>query len=824
MALKPRYKRRIFWTTLSVIGGAALAVVIVPPMITLNGFRPFLEKTILEQTDVHAKLNGDIHFSLIGGATIVAHDVVVPTARIGAVLLSVPFRDMFDIKNATLDRTVVIYDADIKIDKLAPVAFNHNIEINDSDIDFMGHKFHIVDAEFSDGAFHGIVRTDDHKYDVEFIGDSFYIKNKNDNLDLTGQMYADGTVRGHISLDMDGIKNLFGLPPIKFNRTMDVSANFEWDGGRGYKLTNIISPDFAGNIELNPNGERVIQLVSENMVFDFSFLGQPNKILSKTIFNLDLYGNLRFLNHDFEHLRVQATGTPDKFQIANIIADNVAMTGGYIDATGGHDIMITLPVDGVSAMCMFSGNPDKWKCVEFSYGDMSGSLSVDGDRFDIFVQSNNPMPTREELSNLVAKLGRRGTIKFQFADIGGTFEITPDAVKPSYNFAQNKTLKWLNVDLGWLPEFMMNDAGNFSWTNGMLTFIPHNGAWQLSMYDNYFYLSGNSFKAWLPGVDLQSVNDAGYVATGFYNNGKISNLNIKIAGHEFSGSASGKNITLNTAVLNIDTFMNQAFVDNYAELEFLTNAPILVPFNLPVNIALSADVLIYNGNEYKNFVYALKPESQTFSIMDSDRGNLLAQIDKNKTQYEIFMQLNRFAITGNLLSQDMPLNIRDTMITAEISMNTHGQIAHDIFYNLAGEMDLAFNGGYLDGMSFDEFYASAENITTLNAEYALAAALEGGSTQIKKMRVIGEYKNGNFITTAPIELSMRHTDAIGGLAITDRRMTAEFDLTLRGTAPVPATIQLSILPDGGRQYSLSEIMKDIDPGFMRAFVKNHDKF
>ena len=172
----------------------------------------------------------------------------------------------------------------------------------------------------------------------------------------------------------------------------------------------------------------------------------------------------------------------------------------------------------------------------------------------------------------------------------------------------------------------------------------------------------------------------------------------------------------------------------------------------------------------------------------------------------------------------MPLNIRDTMITAEIALSTSGQIAHDIYYNMTGTLDMTFNDGYIIGMSFDNFYASAENITTLNAEYALANALTTGETRLKKMHMVGTYERDNFITTKPIELSMRHTDGIGGLAITDGMMTAEFDLTLRGTAPEPATIALSVLPNGDRKYSLSEIMQNIDPGFMRAFIKTHTKF
>ena len=177
-----------------------------------------------------------------------------------------------------------------------------------------------------------------------------------------------------------------------------------------------------------------------------------------------------------------------------------------------------------------------------------------------------------------------------------------------------------------------------------------------------------------------------------------------------------------------------------------------------------------------------------------------------------------------LLSKELPLNLRDTMITGELNFITNGKIAHDVYYNLSGDIDVSFSDGYLIGMSFDKFYASAENITTLNAEYALANALTTGETKIKTMRVIGTYQNGNFITSRPIELSMRHTNAVGGLAITDGKMTAEFDLTLRGTAPTPVTIELGIMPDGTRNYSLSEIMQNMDPGFMRAFVKTHDKF
>ena len=127
-------------------------------------------------------------------------------------------------------------------------------------------------------------------------------------------------------------------------------------------------------------------------------------------------------------------------------------------------------------------------------------------------------------------------------------------------------------------------------------------------------------------------------------------------------------------------------------------------------------------------------------------------------KYEIFIQLNKFVFDGKLLPDTMPLNIRDTMITAEIHMNTHGQIAHDIWYNLAGEMDISLDGGYLMGMSIDNFYASADKITTLNAEYALDDMLSVGETKIKSMHIIGKYNNGDFITTQPLRLALSNTD------------------------------------------------------------------
>ncbi len=824
MAKKPKNKRKLFWSVISGIITLVLVVLLVPPMITLNSLKPIIEKSIHEQTAVPLKLNGDIHFSLIGGTTIVAHDVSIPTAQIGSVLFSIPLRNFFNLAKTHLNGPVVIYDADIQIENLAPASFNHNIEIYNSDITFHGQKFKIVRADFTDGEFHGVIRSNEHKYEVEFIGDTFQIKNKNNNLTIRGQIFSDGSIRGRMSIETTNINQWFGFAEPQIKQLIKMTTNFEWDGHNGYKFSNINSDKFYGNIDVYPDGKKTIQLVSDDANFDFSFLLKPSAWLTHTNLNLDFYGNIKFGPYEFKHLKINTQGSQDKIQITNIIADNITISGGYIDTNGAHDVMINAPFNNNYATCLFSGTPEKWSCKQFDYKNLSGFISTDNNKFNIAIKSQLPLPVAKPELEKISKLGTHGTIEFEFSDIAGTYYITPTKTSISYKYAKNKTLSWLKLHIPYLPEKMLEEYGDFSWHDGTLTFIPYNKQWQISVYDNYFTLNCNSYKQWIKDIDLRFVQDGKVTISGYYTDNSISNLKIDILGNEFSGALSGNSITLHTEKFALDSFLNQSFFNRFSELEFLTNEPILTLFDIPVKVSLSADVLTHKDYAYKNFTYSLKPNNQTFSISDTTHGNILVTIDKDKSSYEIFAQLNKFKTNGKLLSANMPLNIRDTYITGELALTTYGKIAHDIYYNISGTLDLTFTNGYLLGMSFDNFYASADNITTLNAESALASTLTQGETKIKQMRVIGEYSNDNFITTSPVELTMRHTDAIGGIAIQDGKMTAEFDLTLRGTAPTPVTIELGILPDGGRKYSLSEIMQNLDTGFMRAFVKTHNKF
>lgn len=824
MALKPRYKRRIFWFIMTILGVLLMSVVLIPPMITLNHLKPKIEQTIKEQTGIDAKINGNVTFSLLGRTTIVAHNVSIKDGTINAVMFQVPFSSIFNTENAKLSGQITINSANIIINDLTPQEINIPIKIYNSDINFRNREFEIISATLDNGRLIGVVRTNHHKYDVDFENDEFYIRNQNDKLEIKGRLFDTGTISGTISMETDNINRWFGFSEPKIDKPVYITMNFDWDGGRGWAFKNIKMENITGNITIFPDGKKNVELFGKDINYDLSFLLEPSRIFYQTNFDLDFTGNLKFGEHTFNHLKIDATGTKDALNITNIVADNIAISGGYIDETGAHNLLITMPYNDIPASCIFSGTPEIWNCTRFTYNDYIGSISVSPDVFNLLIYSQKPMPDRDEIINKMKTFASHGHINFEFADIAGTLDIEDDKITPTYKFAKGKSLSWLNPDIKNIPQFMQNTVGDFSWDKDIMHFVPHTNDWELFLTKNWFNISGKNAKDWFSNIDLTAFNDLSYDISGTYNDDNISNLEIQIAGQTFTGSVSGKNITLHTDILNIDSFINQQFLDNYEELGYLMAAPITVPFLLPVNISLYAEELIYNGNIFSNFVYSLKNDVQTFSITDKDRGNLLATLTQSDNKYEIFAQLNKFVIDGNLLSSNMPLNVRDSMITAEIRMNTFGNIAHDLEYNLSGDLDLTFEGGYLIGIGVDDFFGGANTINTFNAEYALSYALEGGESTIKDIRIIGKYNNGDFVTTKPISLRLRHTDGTGKLLISEGLMNASFDLILRGTSPIPAPIKLEIKSDGTRKYSLSEIMKNFDPTFMRDFVKTHNKF
>lgn len=825
MAIKIKRTHKILIFVLSFIALLGLSIVVVPPMITLNGMKPKIEEIILNQTGVPAKIHGNINFSLMGKATIVAHNISVPNGVISSVEFTFPFFDIFNIKNANISKDIYVNGASLYVKKIVPFDIDNNIIVNNSNIKFLNKEYKIIHADISKSKIDAFVRTDQHKYEIKSVNNHFVIKNKNNDLILNGELLKDGTAKGHISIIAQNINKWFEFKKPRIEGHFPITADVSWDGGYGVKFDNLSAQDVHGSVEFTDNGYKIVKLKSDDANYNMSFVLKDPEILKDAMIDLDFYGKLQFGKRTFDHLKIVTRGEHDKIIIENIIADDINIEGGTVDANGAHDINISGLLSGLHTKCLFNGTPTNWYCKDYSHGNnITSVFSVKNDVIDADVYSTAIYADMKPFVVTIRKLASSGEVRFYYPDMVGTLHLKKDSYTVDYTRLDNRSLRQAKINLKFLPEFMKDEPGDFVWVNGIMIFTPHSKQWLLSKSTNFFILRGENFKRLTQKVDLQSLNDLPYVLSGNYKNGTISDFTIEIAGHKLTGILSGKSMTLKTDVLNVDAFANQSFIKRFEELSFFTPHPVLLPFETNINIALSANKLIYENQEYKNFVYSLRNDTQTFSISDSDRGNLLATINKNNIKYKLNIQLNKFVFDEKLLPENMPLNISDTSITAEIKLNTHGKIAHDIIDNLNGTFDASFNGGKLYGLGLSEFYASAPKLTKLTGEEALHKALNGGITPIKKMHIVGTYETGSIKTTEPFSLSMPHTDAIGIFEIQDNQMFAQLKLVLRGTSAGPEPIDLIIYPDGLRKLSLSEIMLHFDPEYMREFIRTHNQF
>lgn len=825
MSAKQKHTNRFLLFLLSFITIFVLALIIVPPMITLNSMKPKIEEIILNKTGVSTKIHGNINFSLMGSASIVAHNVSVPNGVISSVEFKIPFFDIFNLQNADISGDIYVKGASLDVERIKPFYTDSKIIVDNSKIYFLNKEYKIIHADLAKNDITAFVRTDQHKYEIKSVNNEFIIKNKNNDLVLNGKLLKDGTVHAHISIVAQDINKWFEFETPRITGKFPVTADVYWDGKYGIKFDNISAQDIHGSIEYKDDGYKIIKLKSDNADYNMSFILKDPYILQGASFDLDFYGKIQFANRIFKHLKIVTHGTNDKIFIEDIVADDINIKGGYIDADGAHDVHISGLLSGLHTTCLFNGTPSNWYCKEFSHGNnITSVFSVKNDVIDADVYSSAIYADMKPFVVTIRKLASSGEVRFYYPDMDGTLHLKKDGYTVDYTRLENRSLRQVKTSLKFLPEFMKDEIGDFVWVNGVMIFTPHSKQWLLSKSTDYFILRGENFKKLTQKVDLQAFNDLPYVLSGNYKNGTISDFVVEIANHKFTGIVSGKSITLKTDVLNADLFANKSFMEKFEELSFFTKHPLLLPFETNVNIALSANKLIYNNQEYRNFLYSLRNDTQTFSISDSDRGNLLATIKKDNAKYTLNIQLNKFLFDEKILPENMPLNISDTSITAEIKLQTFGKIAHDIINNLKGTFDASFDGGKIYGLGLAEFYASAPKLTILNVEYALPKALTSGVTPIKKMHIVGTYENGDIKNTEPLTLQMPHTDATGLFEIKNNEMTAKLKLVLRGTSTNPEPIDLTIYPDNTRDFSLSEVMIHFDPEYLREFVKYHNQF
>ena len=822
---KHTLKSKFIWFLTAIFALFALAIIVIPPMVNLNTLKPKIENIIFAQTGIPAKINGDVNFSLLGHATIVAHDITIPNGTVSLCEFAIPFFDIFNLKNANVSGDITISGASVFVKKLIPFKTDAKIVIHDSNMQFLNKEYNIIDAKFDKNNIDALVRTDQHKYEIKYRDNLFTVTNKNNDLNLYGELFNDGSATAHIEITAQNINRWFEFEKPKITGQFPVSADLFWNGEYGVKFTNISANGITGSVDLQDSGYKIIKLESNSANYDLSFFLYNPDILQNASFNLDFYGNLKLADKKFKHVKIVTIGSDKEITIDTVITDDLQIHGGTIDENGAHNLYVSFPEDGTKITCIFNGTPTNWYCDNFSYGNhVTGKIYVTMDGFTADIIANEPFSNIENVVKLSKKLGNNGIVKFNAPDMQGEIKITGDKYDISYNYLNNKTLEFAKIDLPFLPDFMKQEPGNFVWTKKYMVFTPESNTWRLSSTQDYFAVRGDDFKTWFPNIDLTSLRGLPYVISGTYKKGNISNLTLEVAGHKFYGSATSKSITLKTQTLNIDSFMDKNFKNNFEDLSFFEPAPITLPFELKANIALAAGELIYNNKKYDRFVYSLHDDTQTFSISDSNRGNLLATIKKHNLKYAINIQLNKFVFDEMLLPENMPLNLSNTTVTAEIKLNTSGKIAHDFIDNLHGTFDASFDGGKLYGFGFDKFYASYNFLTLLNSEYFLNSALSEGVTSIKKMHIVGTYESGNIKTLYPLTLNMNHVDATGDMEIQNGEMTTDLHMSLRGIAPTPEPVDITIYPNNNRDFSLSQIMMNFDFEYMKSFIQSHDKF
>ncbi len=840
--MKARHRRIVFFSILSVFLALILAAIIIPPMFNLKSMRPGFESALQTQTGTTAKINGRINISLLGRAHIVAHDVIVPNGKIDSVMFTIRLSEIFNISDAKLSGTIYVDGARLDLQSLEAPKIATEILLSNSDVKFMGKKYDIVQATLQNGNFDGWIRTEQHKYFIKSNTDEFSVTNKSEGLSIIGKWQNGGGANASLAIDTDDINSWFDFFEPEIQDHVKLTMSVDWDGGYGFKFLEIRGKvggdDFTGSIELPADSSiRKIQIKSDKINFDLSFLLTQKTLLKNVNLDLDLRGNLKFANTSYDMIRLNAVAENDKIKIENLEFANNKINGlinGNITGNGAQNLVINLTRSDDEIYCLFNGTPENWRCDEYKYTGKNlianGKLSADKFGFTALMNSKQPMPENFDFAGALAFLGDNGNIDFQFINMAGKIDIKNKKQTINYNLVINKSLNWLNTsDFQFLPESMRMQTGTMQWKDNDFSFTPENKKWELTTQGNFFYLTGAStvefINARYPSLDMPFINDFPYEVSANYSGNYITDLELRMADHIFHGNVNGTNITLKCDTLDFDKFANKKYFDNYEEMQFLSSAPILAPFELGgLNLSLAADQLIWNGEKYDNFVYSLRKDTQDFSITDDARGSLLVSLKARGNNYEILIKLNRFAFMGKLLDNASVLNISDSVVTGQAHMSTGGKIAYDFWRKMKGMLELSFDGGTLHGVGTDAFYARAATITPLTAEDSIAHAISGGETKIKTLKIKGEYENGKLKTTAPLSVVARHTEITGNLELEGKKISADLNILMRGVSVEPKPISLKIMATGERNYSLSEIMRVIDPAYLGEFVRTHSQF
>ena len=848
--------RTVFWSLLSLAAAFVLALIVVPPFINMNRLAPRIESAILNQTGLHATIHGKVRLSLLGRAKISAHDITVqelaPGNRINYVRFTVPVSSIFNLGTAPIPNAITIGGADLIISQLSPPAFNNTLFIVDSTVQFMGKTYGNINGTLRRGMFSGTVRTNQHKYTFEIDGPRFVIRNPNVKLIIQGTLATDIVGRvsstGTLAIATDKINDWFEFDIPQIRGHVATHMRYEWGGGGDFRFFDIKGTlndaEFAGEVDLK-DGHKSVQLTARNLNFDMSFLLSNPDYLRNSQFDLDLAGSLMINNEEINRLRLMATDTGRHIEIRQLEFSGPNLSGKISGAIDVDSAALSLDITkgDLSLRCDFSGTPEIWECASANIKTRrfmgTGAIRVTPDEYYLHIQSDDLSPELADLTDLREQFGTRaGNIVFDTPYIAGIVQTDDEKTEVRFAMADAAltALPATNEIIKVLPEMMRVTRGTVQSAeirDGKLTaFEFQTSRWHMSVdKDGMFRFDGDLrdlLAAFAPDVDTRFLKAQLPIAiSGYYKRPYITNLDIIIFDEDtarLSGKFDGQTFDLRADTLDLDVFINPHYLDAYESVKFVSAEPLVQPFLLNAQISLSAGTVKFGGAIYANFVYTLKPSAQKMSITDNARGDMLFYIDKSKTRYKLTFQTNNFALTGNILSHGAELNLADTTLTAQAELNTQGMTANDFWANMSGELDLAFTGGVVTGIGIDGFYANAMNITRTNLGNAVAIMLDGGTTQIKSLHIVGKYLNGEFETTRPFQFHARHSDAEGTLRTQGGTVTTAMAIILRGTSPFPEPVYLTINPGGVRNYSLFETTSKIDPEFMRTFIMTHDRF
>ena len=260
MSTKSKHSNKILLFFVSFIAATILALIIVPPMINLNNLKPKIEEVILTKTGVPTKIHGNINFSLMGSAAIVAHNVSVPNGVISSIEFGIPFFDIFNLNNAKISGDIHVKGASLYIEKITPFDIDNKIIVDNSKIQFLDKEYKIIHADFTKNNIDAFVRTDQHKYEIKSVNNEFVVLNKNNNLRLTGELNKKGTASGHISIIAQDINRWFEFQTPKITGRFPITADFMWDGEYGIVFYNISANGVSGSIEYKNDGHKIIKL------------------------------------------------------------------------------------------------------------------------------------------------------------------------------------------------------------------------------------------------------------------------------------------------------------------------------------------------------------------------------------------------------------------------------------------------------------------------------------------------------------------------------------------------------------------------------------